>query len=891
MLNPNYQTIAPLVEAYNIEHEFNIGNPQILTFQIPYMVDIRNKYIENPTVSKIKERFIVKFKRREIIEYFIIKTVTIEHDDSGDYLTIECVGTPVQLADKRIDNYKTESKNATSILRDVLSISSWGVGSIDGSFDILYRSFEFTGTLLEAVQNIAETFGALIVYNTRNKTVNFVKPENSGINRGLEVTREKLLKSIKYESDASKFCTRLKVTGKDGLTINEVTSTGSSYLENYGYFIAPFERDEYGNVISHSAYMSDNLAAALLDYADLKQSKEGEFSSLLSSLNAKHDALLIKVSELQDLRSQLNIIIDNSDGKQQKGQDNSAEIAQMTEKQIEINNKQSQINTLLNEKSIIENQINDLAELLSVENNFTNEQLLEWDNYIIDGEFTNEYVSDPLELKKLAEEYFKTVLEPQIVVELDIIDLLEVFEFQNSSDIDKLVVGDIINIKYDISGIDVKAKITGIKTNFESRTMSITISNVIKKVDPDDKLVLDIAYASTTANTFVQQKWAYDKAVNQADEVSQVLSETWSALDREIKAANNETVEIGRRGIIITDSEDRNRLLIMQNSVIGMSKDGGNHFSTAISPDGIIAEHLLGQIIASNNLIVTNSAGSVRIDSNGFNVTNMNLTLTRSDNKSRILMSPTDGIRVQKSIDLGTTWDDKFYIDTNGELVTKGIIHAAGGTFSGDITALGTITGGTINGANFSSGAITGGTITGSTIMTSSSTNQIILNSNGLSSIYNGVKRISIEQAGSSAFQQMRFYDAFGRLAGGISGSNGSDSNPWGLPQINFGIAEIGSSNVLAIAATRIVFDPTHTTMIDFQGTPVSNLYIPRENVTGLESYLNSRFASINTALGDLWAALAGKASIYHTHSVTIPNHNHGNSANLNSGGGTFTVS
>jgi hypothetical protein len=43
--------------------------------------------------------------------------------------------------------------------------------------------------------------------------------------------------------------------------------------------------------------------------------------------------------------------------------------------------------------------------------------------------------------------------------------------------------------------------------------------------------------------------------------------------------------------------------------------------------------------------------------------------------------------------------------------------------------------------------------------------------------------------------------------------------------------------------------------------------------------------------LDAIWAAIAGKADISHSHSVTIPNHNHGNPDNLNSGGGTYGVS
>lgn len=53
-------------------------------------------------------------------------------------------------------------------------------------------------------------------------------------------------------------------------------------------------------------------------------------------------------------------------------------------------------------------------------------------------------------------------------------------------------------------------------------------------------------------------------------------------------------------------------------------------------------------------------------------------------------------------------------------------------------------------------------------------------------------------------------------------------------------------------------------------------------------------FSDLESSLGDLLDELRdeinSKADIYHSHSVTIPDHNHGNPANATSGGGTFPV-
>lgn len=48
---------------------------------------------------------------------------------------------------------------------------------------------------------------------------------------------------------------------------------------------------------------------------------------------------------------------------------------------------------------------------------------------------------------------------------------------------------------------------------------------------------------------------------------------------------------------------------------------------------------------------------------------------------------------------------------------------------------------------------------------------------------------------------------------------------------------------------------------------------------------------TLGEELDNIWEAINSKADIVHVHSVTIPDHNHGNPDNVTSGGGTFTVS
>src|SRR5690606_13310630 len=130
----------------------------LLSFNIPFLVDIRNKLQKNHHIDLIKERYLIKYKFRNIEEYYVINKKIKNHTDSEDFLFIDCVGQEGQLARRNITNYKAISKNATQLLNDVLKDTSWSVGSIEGSYLTSYRSLEFSGSVYDAVIEVAKTF-------------------------------------------------------------------------------------------------------------------------------------------------------------------------------------------------------------------------------------------------------------------------------------------------------------------------------------------------------------------------------------------------------------------------------------------------------------------------------------------------------------------------------------------------------------------------------------------------------------------------------------------------------------------------------------------------------------------------------------------------------------
>ncbi len=208
--------------------------------------------------------------------------------------------------------------------------------------------------------------------------------------------------------------------------------------------------------------------------------------------------------------------------------------------------------------------------------------------------------------------------------------------------------------------IDVESQIIEMNINYETGSIDLKIANTkdIERED-DDNWLSEILYQNaTTFGTVSQNKDKWNNISNVQNDVTELLNEKWDSAKREIVGGVNESVTINNQGITITDSNDTQRFIRMTNSVIGLTGDGGNTFRTAITPDGVYAERLIGRIIAGTNLIIENESGNYTIDDSGF-------TMNASNND--IYIDPSYGFEISRS---GVS---QFYTDTNGDITARGL--------------------------------------------------------------------------------------------------------------------------------------------------------------------------------------------------------------------------
>jgi hypothetical protein len=104
----------------------------------------------------------------------------------------------------------------------------------------------------------------------------------------------------------------------------------------------------------------------------------------------------------------------------------------------------------------------------------------------------------------------------------------------------------------------------------------------------------------------------------------------------------------------------------------------------------------------------------------------------------------------------------------------------------------------------------------------------------------------------------------------------------------------IAGAPAIRFTSNDIVIGSINSALGDLEiwAPDILRLTAPQVQVQNLyQIYSRDDELSLGDILDELRDQIINKADISHTHSVTIPNHNHGNPDNATSGGGTFTVS
>ncbi|TVX86083.1 phage tail spike protein [Paenibacillus agilis] len=256
LCKPNKLIISKLSDAYGVKYSQKLGALNELNFTLPVFSDKHHTYMRNHNASIIKGRYLVKMVLGHYTEFFVINNLSISAEE-GETIDIQAMSLGYEMNDKILRSYEAVSKSATEILNEVLVDTIWRVGYVDSEFDMKRRGFNVSSnTVLESVFEVAKTFNALVVWDTIKRTVSFVRPELTGQDKGLKIKYGKYLESLNQEDNAEEIFTRLRMYGKEDISIREINPTGTTYIEDFSYFIYPYKEErKYFKQIYNSSDM------------------------------------------------------------------------------------------------------------------------------------------------------------------------------------------------------------------------------------------------------------------------------------------------------------------------------------------------------------------------------------------------------------------------------------------------------------------------------------------------------------------------------------------------------------------------------------------------------------------------------------------------------------
>jgi len=551
LCKPNKTSIASLKEHYDANLKISLTTLSELTFNLPYQIEKDHEQQYNTHCEMLKNRYLIKLILGEYTSYFVIDNPSPNADDSTDFLQVNCYSLEYELKDKNIRSYKADAvklseivsvigyDRSTTVTTDgipvtttvhndgILKETAWSLGEHpDEILNPVYRSFEVSvKTKYDFILEIAEKFNLIAKFDSVNRKINFYTINEYGIDKGFRITDIKYLRTIVQNIDSEFFCTRLKVYGKDGITINSINPSGQSYIEDYSYFLFPFQRDEITReVITRSDYMSDELCHKLLDYQILLLQNKDGFSAYLAQLTGYRIELTELINEMTILTDAMKVIDDNIETAKNNGQSTTVLIAEKVAQQILIDNKQLEIDAKNIQITEVQALITEIQTTLTYEGYFaeTPELLLELQtSYQIDKDFTNSSISNVTDLYFAGMDEMEIRKTPKVVVQISLVNFLEILEEQRNWG--KINLGDSISIKHKQLGIDMTAKIIAVTFDFESAEIQLTISNV---KTASQRLSDSLYHASSYVDIIDINKFKWDSSQSNATEyVDQQIEE------------------------------------------------------------------------------------------------------------------------------------------------------------------------------------------------------------------------------------------------------------------------------------------------------------------------------------------------------------------------------
>lgn len=650
-----------------------------------------------PYFEQIKKR---KLIHAEGLGWFVIKQVKTSNDGSQPIKTVKCVSE-----EKTLDQYDLNILDGTykfydalepqkSLIGALLSQTDWGIGHIDTELWNKYRTFEIpedVGIYSFLHGDVEDAYECVFIFDTEEKLVNAYLKGNLISQTDIVLTFNNLIKEVNIDETEDDLITALSVYGDNDLNIRTVNPLGTNVIYKFDYFKQP-------------EWMSTELSAAVTAWEQKVESVRNQYSTLLTKLKDENAKLIKLEGELTDLKSNLDALEQVRTARIKAGQDISDITQQINQKQAEINAKQAQVDQQQNVVDGIRNQQLDINKSLQFSENFTEEQLQELQCYTNAATYTNDNytITDNMSYTDIQEQSqalyedglkkLKQISVPNYNFDMDVVNFLFLIQYQPF--IDQIQLGATVNAEVK-DGYWVEPMLVKFSIDYDNPdNCKLYFSDSFRLMDEycifDD---YDKSYSQST-KTLNESKNTWDKATasGAVDFVNNMRKDGLNLALTSVLNADNQSLVIDKNGLLgRVQKEDGSfdpEQVKLVNNLLVFTDDNWMTAKAALGkikmPDsenyayGLIADVIIGQLVASSELVISNESNTFRVDAGGAELINAYFKLTANNGRSQIVLDPQSQSAIKIQTDTGQGLQDRFYVDLNGKIVANDIVTKSG---------------------------------------------------------------------------------------------------------------------------------------------------------------------------------------------------------------------
>ncbi len=698
LVNPNREEIFSLGLAYDTKLSLKFNTLSEFSFTFPKSVDNGVTVFEAYDYLQNKRLVLV-----EGIGYFQIVNAEENMDGSVPVKRVECKSQESELIQKSLVYGGTKKlydilNSAGTILQDMIELApNWTVGNVDAELLLKFRTFDVKSNIYNfLVSDVSNAFECVFIFDTINRTISAKTLENATIETDIFLSFDNVIKKANFSEKSDEITTALNVFGDGNLSINLVNPLGTNYIYNFDYY-------------KNTNWMTQALVDAVSAWETLVDSVQPEYANDLTLLSGYNAELLVLESELATLNEEYLALESVQKSRIQLGLPYSDITAQMTAKQNEINAKNILITNKETQITEITAELQTIHDTVSFANNFTPEQLLELNNFIFENSYLNSNIikTDSMTTVEVqvqaqilydqAQNVLGRVSQPRYEVDLESVNYVNLAEFSiftNQTELGCIVTCELKDGTY------IEIVLLEINMQFDNpENFSFTFSNRLRLDNGNFKYsdLMGEVQKTGSAVSFDSASWS-NWSSDYKDDVTSFITSSLDATTNNLISNSNQEILINQNGLRARQSTGsgtyNNKQAWLVNNVLAFSDDGFLTSKLALgeiplpaggTAYGLVADTIVGRLLAGNTLTITNATNNFVLDQTGATLNNAKFNVQTTNTKIIIDPTATRSFVIQKN--QGGTFVDKFVVNNSGDVIFSGTLSGANGTFSGTITA------------------------------------------------------------------------------------------------------------------------------------------------------------------------------------------------------------